>query len=710
MTPASAQENGRFHEAADLLDEGVRDEAYAAAVLLVGRDDEVLFERSAGYARSASLFDIASLTKPLTAALFFVLSQEGHLSPDGIAAEVLPFTSPDPRTREIRFVHLLSHTSGLPAWLALYRKLAVAETAKGRPLSGVAEGHDRILAEVLSLPLSRDPGAGWEYSDLGFMLLGRAIEVAGFRSLDRLLTEMVTGPLGMRETLYLPLAGISECETGRLIPTGWSEVRQREKIGEVDDENAAAMGGVAGHAGLFSTAGDLFLFAREIVRARKGEGRVLTRPSAVGMTTRVARPPGCPRTLGFDTPTPPHSSPKGDSPGNTPRSSLKGLAGRNAVLAGRGLGSRRRRRAPRLHRLLDVDRSGPGDLGDPADQPRGVRKRQPEAGGASPPDPRRRLEGDRGPMNVHLIAACGVGMASLAGMLKEKGFRVSGSDANVYPPMSTQLESLGIRLASPYAAENIPPDADLVVVGNAVSRGNPEAEEAVRRGVPMLSMPQAIARFFIGERESIVVAGTHGKTTTTSLAAWSLFDLGADPSFLVGGVPKNFPVSYRLGQGRQFVIEGDEYDTAYFDKGPKFLHYRPRIVLLTSVEFDHADIYRDLGHVLESFRKLTAILPPDGLLVACADYPDVVAVAREARCPVIFYATRDDAISEGRDGGVVGGPGDRRVRRDDRVPHGGERAYARLPLPPAGAAQRGQRGGRRDRPDAPRVSPRKDRP
>jgi len=211
--------------------------------------------------------------------------------------------------------------------------------------------------------------------------------------------------------------------------------------------------------------------------------------------------------------------------------------------------------------------------------------------------------------NVHLIAACGVGMASLAGMLKEKGFRVTGSDANVYPPMSTQLESLGIRIASPYAAENIRRTRTWWSWERGVA-GNPEAEEAARRGVPTLSMPQAVARFFIGERESIVVAGTHGKTTTTALAAWSLFDLGADPSFLVGGVPKNFPVSYRLGQGRHFVIEGDEYDTAYFDKGPKFLHYRPRIVLLTSVEFDHADIYRDLDHVRESFRRLAAIVPP----------------------------------------------------------------------------------------------------
>ncbi|MDD5761450.1 MAG: serine hydrolase [bacterium] len=307
MTSAAAGDDPRFREAAELLDAGVRDGAYAAAVLLVGRGDEVLFERSAGYARAASLFDVASLTKPLAAALFLVLSQEGHLSPDGVAAEVLPFTSPDPRAREILFAHLLSHTSGLPAWLPLYGKVADAEKAEGRPLFGTAEGHDRILAEVLSLPLAHDPGAAWEYSDLGYMLLGRAIEVAGFRSLDRLLAEKITGPLGMRDTRYLPLAAMSECETGQVIPTGWSEVRQREKAGEVDDENAAAMGGVSGHAGLFSTARDLFLFAREIVRARKGEGRVLSRPSAARMTTRVANPPGCPRTLGFDTPTPPES-------------------------------------------------------------------------------------------------------------------------------------------------------------------------------------------------------------------------------------------------------------------------------------------------------------------------------------------------------------------------------------------------------------------
>jgi UDP-N-acetylmuramate: L-alanyl-gamma-D-glutamyl-meso-diaminopimelate ligase len=292
------------------------------------------------------------------------------------------------------------------------------------------------------------------------------------------------------------------------------------------------------------------------------------------------------------------------------------------------------------------------------------------------------MEGDRPLRNVHLIAACGVGMASLAGMLKEKGYEVSGSDANVYPPMSTQLERLGIRLSSPYAAGNIPPGTDLVIVGNAVSRGNPEAEEAARRGLPVRSMPQAVAEFFIGDRESIVVAGTHGKTTATSLAAWSLFALGDDPSFLVGGVPKNFPFSYRLGQGARFVIEGDEYDTAFFDKGPKFLHYRPKIALLTSIEFDHADIYRDLEHVRESFRRLAAILPPDGLLVACADYPDVLNVAETARCPVAYYATKGTVFPRGAAAGwAVRRTGERSGMTTFRMEDGTRTFGFRFPLP-----------------------------
>jgi len=300
----------------------------------VGKGDEVAWERSAGYASAASLFDIASATKPLTAALFFVLSQEGHLRPDAVAADILAFTSPDPRVREIRFSHLLSHTSGLPAYLPLYEKVREAEKAQGRPLFGTAEGYDLVLAEVLSLPLAYAPGTGWEYSDLGYMLLGRAIEISGFQSLDRLLKPKLAGPLGMRDTCYTPLSTLSECETGQVVPTGWSDVRGREKAGEVDDENAAAMGGVAGHAGVFSTARDLFLFAREVLRARRGEGRLLSLPSAVAMTTRVAEPAGCPRTPGFDTPTGGQggvSSPRGDSPEKTPGSQAGALVPPGAV-------------------------------------------------------------------------------------------------------------------------------------------------------------------------------------------------------------------------------------------------------------------------------------------------------------------------------------------------------------------------------------------
>ncbi|MEW6720884.1 MAG: serine hydrolase domain-containing protein [Thermodesulfobacteriota bacterium] len=309
MNGPAGGDDPRFREAAELLEAGTRDEAYSAAVLSAVRGDDVAWERTAGHARPDSVFDIASLTKPLTAALFFVLCQEGHLSVDRCVAEILPFSSADPRTRAIRFLHLLSHTSGLPAWRPLYEKVREEERRTGRPLFGTAEGHDRILAEVLSLPLSRDPGSAWDYSDLGYMLLGRAVEVAGFRSLDRLLKEKLIDPLGMRDTRFLPQGSVGEEEAARIVPTGWSEERQREKEGEADDENAAAMGGVAGHAGVFSTARDLHLFAREVVRARRGEGRVLSRHSAIAMTTRVPEPPGCPRTAGFDTPTPGEAAP-----------------------------------------------------------------------------------------------------------------------------------------------------------------------------------------------------------------------------------------------------------------------------------------------------------------------------------------------------------------------------------------------------------------
>jgi UDP-N-acetylmuramate: L-alanyl-gamma-D-glutamyl-meso-diaminopimelate ligase len=214
-------------------------------------------------------------------------------------------------------------------------------------------------------------------------------------------------------------------------------------------------------------------------------------------------------------------------------------------------------------------------------------------------------------------------MGSLAGMLKARGYHITGSDQHVYPPMSTQLEAWGIPLYTGFCAEHLTPRPDLVVVGNAVSRNNPEAMAVQAAGIPALSFPQALAHFFMPQRHAVVVTGTHGKSTTTALIAWLLCHAGYDPSVFVGAVMPNFDSTFRLGQGAHFVVEGDEYDSAYFDKAPKFLHYRPRTAVLTSIEFDHADIYRDLAHVRSAFVRFVQLLPSDGCLVACADQPNV---------------------------------------------------------------------------------------
>jgi UDP-N-acetylmuramate: L-alanyl-gamma-D-glutamyl-meso-diaminopimelate ligase len=228
-------------------------------------------------------------------------------------------------------------------------------------------------------------------------------------------------------------------------------------------------------------------------------------------------------------------------------------------------------------------------------------------------------------------------MAALAGMLKRQGYQVSGSDQNVYPPMSLFLEKLNIPIHPGYHPRNLNPRPDLVIVGNVITRLNPEAIELANLKIPYLSLPQALRCFAMQDKKSIVICGTHGKTTTTALTSWILEKGGLDPSFMVGGIPINFQQSFKLSQGPYFVIEGDEYDTAFFDKGPKFLHYNPSIVILTSIEFDHADIYRDLEHVLTSFRKLIALIPENGLLIANGDSSLVLAEAHNAQCPIITY-------------------------------------------------------------------------
>src|SRR5215468_10379571 len=218
--------------------------------------------------------------------------------------------------------------------------------------------------------------------------------------------------------------------------------------------------------------------------------------------------------------------------------------------------------------------------------------------------------------HIHLIGICGTAMASLAGMLNERGFRVTGSDAAAYPPMSDFLASLKIPVAQPFDAANLKPHPDLIVVGNAISRGNPELEYVLDERIPFCSLPQTLHDEFLGGKEVIVVAGTHGKTTTTSMLSWIFHSAGKKPSFLIGGIAENFGSSFALNGGEHFILEGDEYDTAFFDKGPKFLHYFPDALVLTSVEFDHVDIYKDLDAVETSFKRLVNLIPKRGKIIA----------------------------------------------------------------------------------------------
>ena len=233
-------------------------------------------------------------------------------------------------------------------------------------------------------------------------------------------------------------------------------------------------------------------------------------------------------------------------------------------------------------------------------------------------------------------------MASLAGMLREAGHQVTGSDAGVYPPMSTLLASLAIPVKEGFRAENLQPRPDLVVVGNAMSRGNPEVEAMLAARIPYCSLPEALMRFFMGVRRRAVVTGTHGKTTSSALLAWLLHETGGDPSFMIGGACKNFTRNFRLGGGDWFVVEGDEYDTAFFDKGPKFLHYDPDALLVTAVEFDHADIYRDLEHVKGAFTALVRSARVGVPLVVSADFPEARAVvAASGRRATLFGMVPD---------------------------------------------------------------------
>ncbi|MGA2718276.1 MAG: UDP-N-acetylmuramate:L-alanyl-gamma-D-glutamyl-meso-diaminopimelate ligase [Candidatus Acidiferrales bacterium] len=253
------------------------------------------------------------------------------------------------------------------------------------------------------------------------------------------------------------------------------------------------------------------------------------------------------------------------------------------------------------------------------------------------------LPSNRRTEHIHLLGIGGSAMAPVAGMLKERGFRVTGSDVNVYPPASTLLSSLGIPWNEGFREENLKPAPDLAVIGNANSRGNPEVEYILDQKVPYCSMPQLIEDYFIPGHTSVVVSGTHGKTTTTAMLAWIFQVAGRRPNFLVGGVAPNFDErSYGLGGGEEFIIEGDEYDSAFFDKGPKFLHYHPDELIITSLEYDHADIYPDIASIELQFRRLVNLVPRRGRIVAWGESPQVKAATAKAFCPVETFGLTAD--------------------------------------------------------------------
>src|SRR5438067_4725484 len=249
-------------------------------------------------------------------------------------------------------------------------------------------------------------------------------------------------------------------------------------------------------------------------------------------------------------------------------------------------------------------------------------------------------------------------MGSVAAALQERGFKVSGSDESVYPPMSTFLEERGIKLHQGYGEENIPSDADVVVIGNAIKRGNPEVEAVLNRKLFYLSLPEVLKNYFLRGKHNLVVTGTHGKTTTTSLLTWIMEKGGRKPSYLIGGIPKNLGQGARLNDSKYFVIEGDEYDSAYFDKRSKFIHYLPELVIENNIEFDHADIFNNLDEIKLSFRRLLNIVPGNGMVLLNADDPNCTDVGTTCPAPLIGVgfspnaADRIENVRYGKNGAV----------------------------------------------------------
>src|SRR6202795_2637351 len=250
------------------------------------------------------------------------------------------------------------------------------------------------------------------------------------------------------------------------------------------------------------------------------------------------------------------------------------------------------------------------------------------------------------PEKFHFIGICGTAMGAVAAALQERGFKITGSDESVYPPMSIFLEQHGIKLHQGYRADNIPVDADVVVIGNAMKRGNPEVEAVVNRKLFYLSLPEVLKNYFLRGKHNLVVTGTHGKTTTTSLLTWIMEKAGSKPGYLIGSIPKNLGQGARLNDSKYFVIEGDEYDSAFFDKRSKFVHYLPELVIVNNIEFDHADIFKNIDEIKLSFRRMLNIVPNNGMVLLNADDENCIDVGRTCPAPIVEVGFSPNAANQ----------------------------------------------------------------
>ncbi len=619
----------------DILESARNDGVFSAARMRVLHRGEVVHDSAHGHTRKArpareikadSIFDLASLTKPLaTATLAAIFTERGLLDPDAPVAQVLPAFRNGMR-ESVTPRLLLLHAAGFPAWKPYYETIS--------KLSDPSERREALFRRVMEEPLEFEPGSRSVYSDLDFILLGRLLEELGEKRLDALFDECIAEPLGLSDLFFLPLYEHNNDDKirGRAVAATEIHPQRGELVGMVHDDNAHAGGGVFGHAGLFGGAAGVATVLEVWRRAVSGESGLISTKTArnfVFPDPTVVRGSFC---LGWDRP-----AWKVSQAGRYASPHAIGHLGFTGTSAWTDFDRELTvvLLTNRVHPSREEDRIGA--------LRKSVHEQVYEILGLTGPGPYKTPPTPENTKEIHMVGVAGTGMGSLAGMLKEAGYSVRGSDQAVYPPMSDFLKDKDIPVRQPFGPQNLRPAPDLCIVGNVCTRDHEEVAAIRREGLAYDSFPGVLERFFLADKKPLVAAGTHGKTTTSAMLAWLLHHQNMDPGFMIGGLTKNFDSNYRLGRGEYFVVEGDEYDSAYFDKNPKFLHYRPFGAVLTSIEFDHADIYDSLEEIESRFHEFARLIPEDGALAACWDYETVRRAASHARCEVLAYGRHPEA-------------------------------------------------------------------